>query len=200
MWSPKPIGWCHGGCVHLLNTDFYIESLWSAFHFPTSFRLKWNQFHHLKKNKTMFLLADWKSTDGVSSTLLLTSVTCGSDLNWDVCYNQSLKFYFECLDDAQVFCFFFHLKILKKKWPNKSAGILQKGFLIIVSVGSYTSPFGSRSWTHPPKTHHDGITQYSISHRDCNWKEESSWYTLSCLDKFPSCLAKQNNPLRDDTV
>lgn len=29
----------------------------------------------------MFLLADWKSTDGVSSTLLLTSVTCGSDLN-----------------------------------------------------------------------------------------------------------------------
>lgn len=153
-----------------------------------------------KKNKTMFLLADWKSTDGVSSTLLLTSVTCGSDLNWDVCYNQSLKFYFECLDDAQVFFFFFHLKILKKKWPNKSAGILQKGFLIIVSVGSYTSPFGSRSWTHPPKTHHDGITQYSISHRDCNWKEESSWYTLSCLDKFPSCLAKQNNPLRDDTV
>lgn len=55
----------------------------------------------------MFLLADWKSTDGVSSTLLLTSVTCGSDLNWDVCYNQSLKFYFECLDDAQVLFFFF---------------------------------------------------------------------------------------------
>lgn len=63
----------------------------------------------------MFLLADWKSTDGVSSTLLLTSVTCGSDLNWDVCYNQSLKFYFECLDDAQVFVCFFSFKDPKEK-------------------------------------------------------------------------------------
>lgn len=91
------------------------------------FQTKVKSVPPFKKNRTMFLLADWRSTDGVSSTLLLTSVTCGSDLNWDVCYNQSLKFYFECLDDAQVL-FFFHLKILKKKWPNKSAGILQKGF------------------------------------------------------------------------